>query len=223
MGGKSAKAAPPTLDAAGQAYYDRYPGVAETGVDPRWHYETYGRNEGRTWGVPQPSMPAFHMPSMRMPDMPSGPSGPSYEEQLAEQRRQQGVSERNKLYSEYINAVDVATDYVTSEIEKERANAELLGIEFTMTDELKQNRISNYFATIWGAGDQSRLEGLIDEWGAPAGFDGWILQRGEGGGYAAQPEEPDGTPSSGQTRTLIETEDEDEEEGILGASLVGGM
>ncbi len=221
MGGKSGQAQAPTLDAAGQAYYDRYPGVAETGVDPRWHYDTYGRNEGRTWGVPQPSMPAFHMPSMRMPDMPSGPSGPSYEEQLAEQRRIQGENERDKLYSDYVSAVGTATDYINAEIEKERSNAELLGIEYVMDDEMKNTRLSNYFGTIWGAGEQSRLEALMKEWGNPSGFTDWILKRGDSG-YGAPNKADDKAPAATRSGAPTLVSEEEDTEDTLGVSIVGG-
>lgn len=152
-------------------------------------------------------MPSFHMPSFHMPHTPQAPEGPSYEEQLAEQQRMQGIQERDSLYSEYMNAATTATDYVNSMIERERANAELLGIEYEMTDELKQERLSNKFADLWGAGSQSRLEALFDQYGRPQGFTDWIIQRGKGSGGVDKQGDPVGTPSTGAPKTLLTDEE----------------
>jgi len=109
-------------------------------------------------------------------------SGPSYEEQLAEQQRQMGVQERDQLYSNYLTAAETAAAYVNDQIAQEQANAQLLGIDYTITDEQRQQRTSDYFASVWGAGDQARLETLINEYGAPEGFEDWLIVRGNAEG-----------------------------------------
>ncbi len=38
--------------AEGDAYWNMYPDVEQAGMDPWYHYNQYGRNEGRQWGTP---------------------------------------------------------------------------------------------------------------------------------------------------------------------------
>ena len=123
------------------------------------------------------SMMESFQSSFALPEMPTY-EGPSYEEQLAMQQEQMGKQERDELYSGYLTAVEQATGYVNSQIEQEMANANLLGIDYDITDEQKRQRISDYFATIWGAGDQARLEELMGTYGNPEGFTDWLVIRG---------------------------------------------
>lgn len=106
--------------------------------------------------------------------------GPSYEEMQAMNAQAAGENERGALYTEYMSSAEASADYINTEIQKERSNAALLGIDYNITDEQKQARVENYFGTVWGAGQQARLETLISEWGEPAGFGGFTLARGEG-------------------------------------------
>jgi len=99
--------------------------------------------------------------------------------QLAEQERMAGEAKRDSMYSSYMDAVSLATDYVNAQIADEIARANLMGVKYDITDEGKQNRLQDYFASIWGEGEQQELQALIDQWGAPSGFDGWVLERGE--------------------------------------------
>jgi len=126
---------------------------------------------------------------------PAEPTGPSYEDQLADQKalydkqladqqRIQGLNDRDTLFGSYMDAAGTATDFISGEIDKERSNAALLGIDYEVTDEQKGSRISDYFATVWGEGDQTRLEGLIKQWGKPTGFTGFSVARGNGGAYS---------------------------------------
>jgi len=155
-----------------------------------------------------------------------------YAQQLADAERRQkeaeeraarvaGENERDQLYSSYMDAAGTATDFVNSEIKKEMSNARLLGIDYSVEDEQKQTRISDYFSTVWGEGDQSRLEALMDKWGKPKGFSDWILTRGEGGTYGdtAGTENPVAV-ATGQKPKLPVLEEKDEE--ILGAASVLG-
>ena len=116
---------------------------------------------------------------------------------LAQQRREGGIRERDSLYSDYMNAAGSATDFINSSINQERSNARLMGTEYKITDEQKQGRINDYFATIWGEGDQQRLEGLMGEWGNPTGFDQFAVTRGEGGTAPAEGKESGAGVSGG--------------------------
>lgn len=101
-----------------------------------------------------------------------------------ERRRIEGENRRDSLYSNYLDAAGSATDYVNTEISRELANAQLLGIDYDITDEAKSTRINDYFATIWGEGQQSQLEALMGEWGNPKGFEGFTIVRGDESTYA---------------------------------------
>lgn len=104
--------------------------------------------------------------------------GPSAEEISAENKKNSDISRRNTLFSGYVTAADTAADYINNQINEERANAALLGIDYQLTDELKQQRINKYFDTLWGAGDELELDNLIKEYGNPTGFDGkWTIRR----------------------------------------------
>ncbi len=102
-----------------------------------------------------------------------------YEQRLAEQRRAEGIAKRDSMYGNYLTAAGSATDYVNSQIDKERSNAALLGIDYNLDDAKKAERISNYFATVWGEGDQTQLEQAMSEWGNPSGFTDWTITRGD--------------------------------------------
>lgn len=140
-------------------------------------------------------------------------TGPTYEEQLAAQQQTQGLNDRDTLFGSYLDAAGAATDYVNSEITTERSNAALMGVEYTMDDERKATRINDYFATLWGEGEQSSLEGLMGQWGNPSGFSGFTVKRGDGSKYAKTEasEKTDATSSGSKPITLM-----DEEEDVLG-------
>ena len=86
---------------------------------------------------------------------------------------------------------------MNAEIADEMAQAKLSGVDYDITDEQKQQRINNYFATIWGEGDQSRLESLIGEWGNPEGFEGFTVTRGDPSAYS--------TGTTGKEKTVAAT------------------
>lgn len=148
-------------------------------------------------------------------------TGPSYEErmadqeaqyrkQLEDQRRMQGETDRDTLYGSYLSAVSTAQEYITQQINDERANARLLGIDYDITPEQQQTRTQDYFATIWSSGDQARLEALVNEWGAPTGFQGYTLARGNPDNYTSSTEASE--TSQGTSRPLrptLATEEED--------------
>ncbi len=99
---------------------------------------------------------------------------------MADRQRQQDEANRDRLYADYMDAASTATDYINSQIAQERANAALLGVDYQIDDAQKQKRISDYFSTLWGEGQQSQLESLMDKVGAPQGFEGFLITRGDG-------------------------------------------
>lgn len=139
-----------------------------------------------------------------------------YNRRMAEQARQAGISETQNAYANYLNAAGSATDYINAEIENERSNAALMGVDYAITDEQKQARIENYFATVWGEGDQVNLEGLIGQWGAPEGFSGYTVKRGDASAYQKPAAGKETTVATSKgLRTILD--DEEEETGnVLG-------
>jgi len=171
---------------------------------------------------------ASMMGAMGGMNVPSGPSAEELnaqaEEREEERRVTQGLNDRDSLYSEYLDAGGAATDYINNLITDERSNADLLGIDYNITDEEKQGRIDNYFASIWGEGSQTSLESSFSEFGDPEGFDGFLYNRGDSEEAASGPEETNQTVSEGQqpsqSGTTILTESsllaEEDETSILG-------
>jgi hypothetical protein len=64
-----------------------------------------------------------------------------------------------------LDAAGSAIDFVTSQIQKEQSNANLLGVDYNITDEIKQTRINNQFASMWGESDEAKLMDLASIWG----------------------------------------------------------
>ena len=89
-----------------------------------------------------------------------------------------GEAKRDEAYGKYMDTAQTAIQYVNDLVDVERSNAALLGIDYNLSDEEKQKRINDYFATIWSEADQKGLQDLIDKWGAPEGFTDWIVTRG---------------------------------------------
>lgn len=140
--------------------------------------------------------------------------------QQQEQLRQAGLRDRNDLYAQRQNAVASAVDYVNLKISEERANARLLGIDYSITDEQKASRINNYFAALWGEGDESRLEGLFKQWGKPKGFEEFVVTRGEANseGQGERGADKNIATTGGRRPTILA----EEEEETLGAKTILG-
>ena len=237
MGGKGGSSGPSQADINQQAYAAGQSGAKWVDIQGQIPYghdsALQSWMQGGAARQQQPHFAGFEFPEMAMPHTPES-SGPSYEEQLAEQERMQreaearqariaGENDRDSLYSAYMDAASTATDYINSEIDREQSNAKLLGIDYVMDDEMKSQRISDYFATVWGEGEQSRLEALMGKWGNPQGFGGFTVTRGDASKYASQEgEETEVGQSRGQKPkpTLVTDEEEDTLGGnatILGA------
>lgn len=245
-GGKGAPSTPAYNPAEGQAYLQRYPDVAQEGMDPYTHYQRHGQGEGRYWGMGQqgglsypglifPTDTGFFGGDWGMSGGGGGGGGsdmPSYEQQMADQqarleaqeaerRRIEGENQRDALYANYLDAAGTATDYINKEIADEVANAQLLGIDYSITDEQKSTRISDYFATVWGEGQQQQLEALMGEWGNPKGFTDWTVTRGDASVYGEEQgaEETVGAGRGQKPRGVLE---EDEEALLGGATAILG-
>jgi len=170
------------------------------------------------------------------PTIPTSSSGggyqyPDYQAQqeaaAAEAEKAAGIKNRDKLYGEYIKAAEATIDDVDGQIARERSNSALMGIHYDMNDEIRAQRLQNYFTEIWAEENQTQLDELIGKWGEPKGFDGYILTRAE-----EQPEATTGdkvkpsntfVSSSGQRKQTMEGQGETEDEGpgTVGASLGG--
>ena len=208
MGGKGGSSGPSQQQINEQAY-----GAGASGM--KWVDITgqipYGHDQAlQSWLAGQKSSkpaPMFEFPEFEMPSGGGEDSSATYEKRLSEQRayqeqqyakqqaelerqrqenlRIEGENRRDALYANYMDAMGSATDFVNAEIDKEMANARLLGIDYNIDDEMKSARISDYFATVWGEGEQAELEGLFSKWGPVKGFSGEWQKRGDGSKYAA--------------------------------------
>jgi len=217
MGGKSSAPAPPaqTTD-----YYAQY--QAFGGKDSQENYykanpQLVPAGYGAGSKFPAFELPSFHPPAAATED---------YAAQL-EGRRQadlktQGENNRDNLYADYMTAAGSATDYINNEITNERANARLMGVDYKLTDTGKADRISNYFASIWGEGDQTKLEGLFSKWGKPKGFTDFAITRGDGAAYAkpAAKDTTVGVTKGGPIPSTLATLSQ--EDVLGGSSILGG-
>lgn len=173
----------------------------------------------------------FSMPEIPQPQQPdyAAQQADYAAQQAAEQRRQaeelarqQGVAERDNLYSTYMDSAGQAADFINQRIAEERSNAKLSGVDYVVTDEEKSARVSDYFASVWGAGQQSRLENLMSQWGNPKGFSGFTVARGDASQYA---EATPGAETSASTSVGVKPKiaTDEEEQGVLGAPSVLGV
>jgi len=237
------------LSESDQAYLKANPDVALSADywdKPSRHYRLHGEAEGRGFGAPAPKPQesggggGWEMPSMEGMFGDFDFAGQmaqqqaSYEQQMAEQRRimqeqeqarlqAEGLAARDSAYSAYLDTAGAATDFVTGEITREKANADLLGIDYNIDDEVKTSRINDYFATMWGEGDQRQLDQLISQWGKPSGFGGFTVVRGAGGSYqgGAPAKEETVAVSEGSRQTLLTGEEDDEDRLGGGTSVLG--
>lgn len=155
-----------------------------------------------------------------MPDIEA--QNRQYEENLAEQERQTNITNRDNLYSDRMSAASSAVDSVNSQIEQERADAKLMGVDYALTDEQKSDRINDTFASMWGAGEEESLGQLMTDYGNPEGFEEFSVVRGTTGDTTGATAASDKTvaTSKGAKKKTILTEEED----VLGGStsVLGG-
>ncbi len=131
--------------------------------------------------------------------------------QAEDNRIAKGESDRDAAYTNYMDAAGSSTDYINAEINKEQANARLLGTDYQMNDEMKSSRINDYFASVWGEGQQTEMEQLFDEFGKPKGFEDFTVTRGDGSKYADQATEgsEETVATTGRTKVTSPLDDED--------------
>ena len=196
--------------------------------DPRKHFDDFGKAEGRLWGN-EPAGGGFDLEAFLSGLGGGGGGGCSgdYAKALAEQREKDritaGENERDALYSEYLTAAESATDFINVQETDRIANEDLLGIEHPIrTDEQKSTMINNYFASIWGAGAQERLDTLFGEFGNPAGFEGFIVSRGDASGFDDQEGSETSAGTSGGLRPKKPTLASADDENALGAPSILG-
>ena len=225
-GGSAGSSVPSSYSPSAEAedYASRYPiydaGWAST---PEAHFEQFGRAEGKTWGIADQSDPfAEFLASL---GGGGGGGGSDYGAELEAQRERDritaGENKRDAFYSDYLTAAGSATDFINTEISEEQSNANLLGIDYGITDEQKGLRINDYFASIWGEGEQSTLEGLIGEFGNPSGFAGYSVTRGDGSKIKGKEGSETSEGTSTGLRPGIAGAPDDEEVLGAGASILG--
>ncbi len=155
----------------------------------------------------------------------------AYASQLASQQEAQAAaaeearigqltSSRDNLITGYFNAANAATSYVTEKISGEKANAAVMGVDYSMNDGLKGERIANYFSSIWSEGDQQALDTSFGEIGS-GGFQQSVYR---GSGVEEGPKGEVGEEKSGGgitpkavKNTLIDDSDALGTAAILGA------
>ena len=233
MGGKSGKGQNYTADQIqqetmfGQAYRDRYKDVAENWKGPAYeHYLRHGQAEGRMWGEEEDSGIDWSEIIWSGQPHESADDWAAEQERLREQeRRIAGENERDRLYGDYMSAASSATDFINAQVKQEQANARLMGVDYKLSDEQKADRISDYFATIWSEGDQTRLEDLFKQWGNAKGFEDWTIRRGDASAFTPVEgsESGAGTSTGLPGRPSIAGQRPQDDENMLGVrSILGG-
>lgn len=175
MGGKKGssevKSAPTTVE--GQQYWDMYPDVAQSGLNPYYHYLTYGQAEGRTYGSPAEGGGGlgFAMPEFAMPAIPDYAAMQAEAQAKAEAK--QASQKVDDLYRSKFSAAHSAIDKVDAQLAEEMSYAKVGGADYSYTPEQRKERINNVFATLWGEEDESRLSSLEKQYGS--GSNKWTL------------------------------------------------
>ena len=225
-GGGAGSSVPGNYTASPEAedYATRYPiydaGWAST---PEAHFERFGKAEGKTWGITPQQDPLAMLMEM-MAGGGGAPSGQDYGAELEAQREKDritaGKNKRDAFYADYLTAAGSATDFINTQITEEQSNTNLLGIDYGITDEQKTTRINDYFASIWGEGEQSTLDGLMGEFGKPKGFSGYTVTRGDGSKVAGTGSETSEGTSGGLRPAIAGGPDEEDPLGA-GSSILG--
>lgn len=94
--------------------------------------------------------------------------------------RLQKVARRDVLLGQRLGYEESAVGYINNLIRGEKSNADLFGIEYDMSDDIKQSRINNYFSTLWTEDQETELANLFDAIGRPEGFTDFVTRRGSG-------------------------------------------
>jgi len=136
----------------------------------------------------------------------------------------EGIGARKEGYGDYTTLFGQATDFVNTQIGSEQDNAALLGIDYSISDEQKIQRINDQFAGMWDTTDQERLSGLFKEWGDPEGFTGWLHQTGDASKSTDTTTGTTASTTDTQTGANESTSilDPDDDEDLGSQSILGG-
>lgn len=143
-------------------------------------------------------------------------SGPSYDDQMADQEKIrdeiaeknrviQGERDRNQYIGQYFDAANESSSYITDKIAKEKANANLMGVNYQMNDDIKKQRINQHFSSIWSEDDQVQLDTAIGDFGfgdGPAFTQDIFREGAEGGTSVAGFEDETGGGAAGKDPKL---------------------
>jgi len=234
MGGKSGSdpSMAPAASAEDFDYLNRYPDVAESGLNPYYHYQKWGQAEGRTYGS-APMLPEFDFGAIF--EALAGQQEAAYgrqeelaaqyasqqEKALKEAEQMQGLASLDQVFGTKLDAANKAIADVNTQINDEAAHASVKGIDFAVTEEEKQARINNMFADYWSESSEAQFADLYGKWGAGNTAYDWTLPVTRGTGTdteGALPKEGKkvGGPVKGGATVLTE-EDEESSKTLLGA------
>ncbi|MGD9156932.1 MAG: hypothetical protein PVG39_00870 [Desulfobacteraceae bacterium] len=163
-------------------------------------------------------IPDIEIPAISLPDYEA-----IYQKQQEEAERRMGIEELNSLYSLKYDSADKAVQDVNAQIAEEASHAATRGLDYSVSEAEKMNRINNLFASYWSADQESSLQKLITTWGEQGQVWDSGIMRGEGtasSGAAPTAEKPAGqTVSSRRSGTTVLT---DEKEALGGKTVLGG-
>lgn len=208
----------------GQQYLTQYPDVAESGLQPYYHYQTYGQQEGREWGQPAPAF-GFEFPEFRAPEFGGGQDFAAQQAQAqadAEKRFAEG--QIDQLYGLKFAAANQAAERINKQIAEEAGYARIGGADYQLSPEQKQERINNLFASLWSPEQESQLAGLEGQWGAAGNKWTSGIVRGVAPEEAGEGEE--GAAAGGAVKPGAVFGPKEEEEELLGGAtqaLGGGL
>jgi len=118
-------------------------------------------------------------------------------------------NDRNKAISEYATALGSATDFVNENVNAERSNAALMGVEYNITQEVKDDRVGNALKDFgWDAAKQEGLQGLLGKWGQGDFEQKIFIGEGTEAGSTDSTGQPIGTGGGTKPGTYL-TEEED--------------
>jgi hypothetical protein len=108
--------------------------------------------------------------SFEMPDFSSMmPAQPDYAkinaDAQAKAEKTDGENQIRSLYSNKFAAADKATADVNKQVADEMAHAKTVGLDYSIDDTGKQQRINNTFADYWSEGDEQSLTALQGKYG----------------------------------------------------------
>jgi len=222
-GGGSIKG--PAQTEEGQRYLEMYPDVAASGLQPDYHYLTYGQGEGRVWGSSDDGGGGgggFEMPTFEMPE------APDYEairkEQQAEADKKAAESKIDSMYKAKFAAANSAIDKVNTQVAEEMGYAKVSGADYSFTEEQKKERVNNVFASLWSEQDDRTLSDMEKTWGS--GTNKWDLDIVRGvEGEGVIPEESPVLPPAGEavkSKAVFGLEEDDDEDKLGGVENVLG-